>query len=172
MKQRELPGKFCITAETIVQAPAKEVWGVIADFSAADTWAPQVAKSYALSTRDHGVGAERHCEVKGFGGIREVITEWTDGRGLTYSVTPLGPLDVSHNRWTVLDLDETTSKVVVELSYDIRFGLFGKLLHKLMMRRKLEQAFPKGLEALKTRVETGKLVRARRSKVGEPQLAG
>ncbi len=170
MKQQELPGKFRIAADITVRAPAKKVWDVIADFSAVDTWAPQVTKSYGLGTKDRGVGAERRCDIKGFGSIGEVITEWIDGRSLTYRVTPLGPLGVSHNRWTVLEVDESSSEVVVELGYDVRFGLIGKLLHKVMMRRKLEEAFPRGLEALKTRVETGQLVRPRRSRPGAPQL--
>lgn len=170
MNERDLPGKFYIAADAVVQTPATSVWDVIADFSAVDTWAPQVTKSYALGKKDRGVGAERYCDIKGFGSIEEVVTEWIDGRSLTYRVTPLGPLGVSHNRWTVVKIDESSCEVVVELGYDVRFGLVGKLLHTLMMRGKLEEAFPKSLEALKTRVETGKLVRDRRSLPHAPQL--
>ena len=170
MNQKKLPGKFHIVESLKIRATVTDVWGVIADFSAVDTWAPQVTKSYALGTRDRDVGAKRHCDIKGFGGIDEVVIEWIEGRGLTYRVTPLGPLGVSYNRWTVEELNETSSEVTVELSYDVRFGVIGKLLHKVMMRRKLEQAFLQGLKALKTRVETGKLVRPRRSVPGIPQL--
>ncbi len=170
MNQRELPGKFHMAADVVVQAPAKKVWDVLADFPAADTWAPQVTRSYALGSKDRGVGAGRHCDIKGFGSVDEVITEWVDGRSFSYRVTPLGPLGVAHSRWTVLEIDESSSQVVVEFGYDVRFGLIGKLLHKVMMRRKLEEAFPEVVEALKTRVETGELVRPRRSRSGAPQL--
>ena len=118
-----------------------------------------------------GLGAERHCDIKGFGGIDEVITEWDEGRGYTYQVTPIGPLGVSYNRWAIVELDASTSKIVVDLSYDVRFGFLGTIMHTLMMRPKLKRAFPKGLKALKNTVETGKLVRPRRSRPGEPQLA-
>ena len=170
MNERDLPGRFHIAAEVVVQTSAKNVWDVIADFSAVDTWAPQVTKSYVLGKKDHGVGAERYCDIKGFGSIEEVITEWIDGRSLTYRVTPLGPLGVSYNRWTVVKIDESSCEVVVELGYDVRFGVVGKLMHSVMMRRKLEHAFPKSLQALKIRAETGKLVRARRSPAHLPQL--
>lgn len=170
MKQNQLPGKFRLSARKIVQAPARNVWEVVADFPAVETWAPQVTKSYALGAKERGVGAERHCDIKGFGGIDEAITEWTEGRSLAYRVTPLGPLGVSYSRWTVNEINDTSSEVLVELSYDLRFGLFGRVLHKIMMRRKLKQAFSKSLEALKKRVETGMLVRPRRSAHGGPQL--
>ena len=123
-----------------------------------------------LGTTDQGVGAIRHCDIKGFGGIDETITEWTDGRSYTYRVTPLGPLDVAHSRWTVRAIDETSSELIVEFGYDVRFGLFGKLLHKIIMRKKLEQTIPQTLDALKRRVETGMLVRPRRSPPGARQL--
>lgn len=164
-----LPGKFHIRADLIVHASASEVWKVIADFSAVDTWAPQVTTSYAIGEQDRGVGAQRHCDIKGFGSIQEEITEWIDGRSLTYRVTPLGPLGVSYNRWTVDEVSDSSCAVVVELGYNVRFGVIGRLMHASMMRRKLQQAFPKSLEALKARAETGELVRPRRSSPHAPQ---
>lgn len=170
MNQKKLPGKFHLAADVVVRAPAKKVWDVLADFSAADTWAPQVTKSYALGTKDRGEGAVRHCDIKGFGSVSEEVTEWFEGRSFVYSVTPLGPLGVAHSRWTVLEMDDSSSRVSVEFGYDVRFGVFGSLLHKLMMRPKLEAAIPQTLVALKARVETGTLVRPRRSRPDELSL--
>lgn len=170
MNQKKLPGKFHLAADVVVQASAKRVWDVLADFSAVDTWAPQVTKSYALGTKDRGEGAARHCDIKGFGSVSEVVNEWIEGRGFVYSVTPLGPLGVAHSRWTVLEIDDSSSRVRVEFGYDVRFGVLGSLLHKLVMRPKLEAAIPQTLNALKARVETGTLVRQRRSRSDETQL--
>ena len=170
MNQKELPGKFQLAADVVVRTPAKKVWDVLADFSAADTWAPQVTKSYALGTTDRGEGAARHCDIKGFGSVSEVVTEWIEGRSFVYRVTPLGPLGVAHSRWSVREIDSSSSRVSVEFGYDVRFGVLGSLLHKLVMRPKLEAAIPQTLIALKARVETGTLVRPRRSRPDEAQL--
>lgn len=171
MNNSGINGSYIISTTGRLSAPAGEIWDVLADFSAVDTWAPQVTQSYQLGDKHTGVGAQRHCDIAGFGSIDEIITEWIDGKSLTYEVTPLGPLGVSYNRWSVMPLSDSESLVVVELSYDVRFGLFGKLLHALMMRGKLEEAFPKGLGALKERVESKALVRTRRAPLGQPQLA-
>ena len=168
---QHLPGKYYMSADLVIRASAQKVWDVLADFSAVDTWAPQVTKSFALGPEAQGLGAGRHCDIKGFGSIQEEIIEWNEGRGFTYRVTPLGPLGVSQSRWTVYPIDSGSCKVVTELGYDVRMGLFGKLLHALMMRPKLKKAFPQSLEALGKRVETGELVRPRRAQPGLPQLA-
>ncbi|MEE8371229.1 MAG: SRPBCC family protein [Sphingomonadales bacterium] len=171
MTEKKLPGKYYLQAGLNLAVPAAKVWEVLADFSVVDTWAPQVTRSYALDGQDRGLGAGRHCDIKGFGGVDERITKWVEGRSFIYSVTPLGPLGVSHSRWTVHEIDDRSSRVVAEFGYDVRFGLFGKLLHATMMRPKLESSFPKTLLALKRRVETGQLVRPRRSNPDQPQLS-
>lgn len=170
MTQARLPGKYSLVEEITINAPAPDVWDVLADFSAVDTWAPQVSRSYALGHRDRGLGAGRHCDIQGFGGIDETVTDWSEGRSLSYRVTPLGPLGISNSRWTVVDLGNARSKLIVEFSYDVRFGVLGRLMHVLLMRSKLERAFPQGPQALKTRVETGKPIRPRRAEAGAPQL--
>ncbi len=171
MKQFKVPGTYRIAASIEIAANASQVWAVVADFSAVDTWANQVTRSYQIGDKSSGVGAQRHCDIQGFGGIDERVTDWIEGSSLSYEVTPLGPLGVSHNRWTIEPLDSGYCKVTTELGYDIRFGLLGRIMHSIFMRRKLEQAFPKSLQALKHRVETGKLVRPRRSSENQPQLA-
>ncbi len=172
MIAKALPGKYQLQTELNIAAPVSEVWDVLADFSTPDTWAAQVTKSYSHDPKqDRGVGAGRHCDIEGFGSIEEIITEWQEGKTLTYSITPLGPLGVSYSRWSVIPVDNTSSKLTVEFSYNVRFGPIGWLMHKLIMQAKLASAFPQGPAALKKRIETGKLLRPRRSKPGQPQLA-
>ena len=108
---------------------------------------------------DGVVGAGRYCQLDGFGEIEEVITQWNEGEGFVYDVTPLGPLNNAFSSWWLAEQDANTTLLTVTLSYDIRFGLFGKMMHKLVMRKKLEDSLPQTLKALEDRVETGKLVR-------------
>ena len=153
--------KHQLAGETTVNAPATAVWEVLADFSAVSTWAPSVVASYALDNRERGTGAARHCDIKGFGSIDEVVTDWDEGHGFTYEVTPLGPIGGADSTWRVEPIDANRSRVQVRFGWETRFGLFGALMNLLMMRRKLRQGLTDALRALKKRVETGTEIRLR-----------
>jgi hypothetical protein len=56
-------------------------------------------------------------------------------------------------------IDETNTRLEVVFSYNIRFGLFGKILHKLIMLGKLEKFLPETLQSVKKRIETGESIR-------------
>ena len=154
-----LPGLFKVTSKLTIKANKDKVWQVLKDFPNVYTWAPSVKNSYALNSKEQGVGAGRYCELDGFGEIEEMVTQWNEGEGFVYDVTPLGPLNNAFSSWWLAEMNNGTTVLTVTLSYDIRFGVFGKMMHKLVMRKKLEDSLPTALEALKERVETGKLVR-------------
>lgn len=154
-----LPGKYQITATIDINNKKQDVWEVMQDFSNVYTWAPSVNKSYHIGEGEHCIGAGRHCHLEGFGEIDEYITLWQEGTGFVYDVSPLGPLNRSYSRWWLTELDQNTTRVSVMFSYDLRFGLFGKLMHSLIMHNKIKTSLPQTLTALKARVETGRLVR-------------
>ncbi len=153
MKAPQLPGKYEVRTAVIINTPAATVWDVLKDFSNVSNWAPTVTESYYLNTKTSGVGTGRHCHIEGFGDIQEYVTDWQEGTGFTYSVTALGPLAASNSSWWLTRIDNQTTKLEVVFSYDLRFGLFGKILHKLMMRKKLEKSLPETVAATKTHVE-------------------
>ncbi|MEM7156237.1 MAG: SRPBCC family protein [Myxococcota bacterium] len=164
-----LTGRYRISSRVDVNASPQAVWEVLADFSAVDTWAPQVLSSHALTDHDRGHGAGRSCRIEGFGEIDEFIVDWKEGRSLAFSISPVGPFSGSTARWSVIPNADGTCAVEVELAYSLRFGPLGQLLHALVMRGRLEANFPNGPLALKQRVETGQSVRVRRAPVGTPQ---
>ena len=152
MKATQLPGKYEVRSEVIINAPTDAVWDVLKEFGSVSDWAPAVSKSYYLDSQTSGVGTGRHCDIDGLGSIDEVVTDWQEGVGFTYSVTPLGPLDKSNSSWRLTPVSDSKTKLEVILSYDLRFGLLGKVLHKLVMRRKLEQSLPDTLAAFRERL--------------------
>ncbi len=147
-----LPGKYKVQSDVIINASTDEVWDVLKEFGSVSEWAPTVTKSYYLDAQTFGVGTGRHCDIEGFGGIDEVVTEWQEGVGFVYSVTPLGPLDNVNSSWQLTRISDRDTRLQVILSYDLRFGILGKILHKLVMRRKLEQSLPDTLAAFKERL--------------------
>ena len=142
-----LPGKYEVVASAQIDKSQADVWSVLEDFANVYTWAPSVAESYTIGNAERGNGAGRHCKVEGFGHIDEYVTEWEEGTGFIYEITPLGPLDKSWSSWKIQALGDTRSRIEVKFSYNLRFGAFGKIMHKLVMRKKLEQSLPQVLES-------------------------
>lgn len=159
MQQPTLTGPYQLSVSLEINASQQRVWTVLKDFANVYTWVPSVKESYAIGNGSECIGAGRHCLLEGFGEIDEYITQWSQGDGFVYDVSPLGPLDKAFSCWWLNKINDDTTELTVTFAYDLRFGLFGKLMHKLMMRSKLEKSLPLALDALKKRVETGKLFR-------------
>jgi len=153
MKSPKLKGTYSVTSRIEFNATQEEVWAVLAEFSTVSAWAPQVKESHAIGKGENCVGAGRHCVLDGFGAIDEIITRWEEGTGFVYSVTPLGPLHQAHSSWWLTSKANNKCQLEVVFSYDIRFGLFGKMMHKMIMRKKLENSLPVTLDAVKAQVE-------------------
>ena len=115
-------------------------------------------ESHAIGNKQMGVGAGRHCKLDGFGEIDEYLTVWQEGSGFVYDVTPLGPIDKAYSSWWLSANNDHSTRLEVVFSYDLRFGLLGKIMHKLIMRSKLEQSLPEILKAVKNRVKNGSMV--------------
>ena len=148
-----ISGEFQVIANLIINADIKDTWKVLEDFYDVHLWAPGVSKSHAINDLPLGVGAGRYCKLDDFGAIEEHITHWQPGTGFIYKITPLGPLDNAVSSWQLTSMADSQTLLEVVLKYDIRFGLFGTFMHKLMMRNKLEKALPETLQAVKKRVE-------------------
>ena len=143
-----------VEAQIVIDAPVEKVWEVLADFGAVYRWAPSVTDSYSTSKNNSGSEASRHCDVAGFGGIEETVTEWNEGREFTYVFTGVGPISEGYSTWSVKPQGDKTL-VYTELRYTVRFGPLGALMNALIMRRKLAQSLGNALEGLKHHVNTG-----------------
>lgn len=159
MKKNNFGKSFLIESNVVINAPLNKVWQVLSDFNDVYTWAPSVTHSSALDEKNNQVGAGRHCKIEGFGAIDEVLTQWQENKGFTYTISDLGPLTQGLSRWTLTAEGQNKTSIKVEFGYELRFSFIGKFLHKMVMRRKLEAGLPDTLKALKERVESGKLVR-------------
>ncbi len=142
-----------VTRQLEINAPVDEVWEAIADFGGVYKWAPNVTSSYSTTEANEGVGAGRHCEVLGFGGIDEEIVDWKEGHSYKYQVENIGPIGKLVNEWSVTP-DGDNSLVTTNVSYHMRFGIMGALMDKLIVRRSIRKAMAQGQAGLKGYVET------------------
>ncbi len=144
-------------AQIVIDAPVQQVWEVLADFGSVSKWAPSVTNSFSTSEASSGPEASRHCDIAGFGGIEESITEWNEGREFTYLATGVGPISQAYSTWSVKAQGDKTL-VYSNLRYGLRFGPLGALMNSVFMRRKIQQGLEKSLEGLKQHVKTGELI--------------
>jgi len=149
-----ISGQFEVSAQVTINANTATAWEVLADFYDVYTWVPGVSKSHALNDLPLGVGAARYCKLDDFGSIEEHITHWVDKVGFVYNISPLGPLNNAVSRWWLTPLANQQTILEVTLKYDIRFSIFGQLMHTLIMRNKLKTSLPATLQAVKKQVES------------------
>ena len=147
----------------MIEAAPLAVWEILSDFHAVDTWVPRVARVVPIGETKRGLGTARHCDVRGLGGLDEVVNVWEESRRLGYRVTPVGPIGRSQSLWEIEPVGPKSARVKLRLDYDMRLGPLGALLHAVLVRRLLERNLPGALALLKRRVETGRTVRPRRA---------
>ncbi len=150
--------KFLHSASIIIKSSQTVAWDVLKDFSDVYTWAPGVKTSYALGDKSHEVGAGRYCDLVDFGSIEEYITHWDEGTGFVYDVTPLGPLKNGLSSWWLSPKGPHGVQLNVVLGFDLRYGLLGRLLYRLIMKNKLKSSLNETLQSFKHRCENGECI--------------
>ena len=146
-----------IKNEIRINASKEKVWEVLRDFGGVSKWAPTVAKSFSTTTATEGVGCERKCEIPGFGNVSERITEWDEGTRIKYAVEGVGPMKSMTSGFSLRrEGKETLASMTV--NFQMKFGIIGALMDKLMVRRKISKQLQITLAGLKHHVETGELV--------------
>lgn len=107
-----------------IAAPPHDVWAVLADFGAINSWAPNVDHSCLLAEQRSGVGTRRRIQA-GRTTLVETVTEWTppvDDAPGAMAYTLEGLPKVVHsvtNRW---QLTPTGSGTAVMLTSTVDAG--------------------------------------------------
>jgi hypothetical protein len=84
-----------------------------------------------------GVGAIRACRLEPKGRVVERVTHWEEGHAVGLEVAE-SDWPIHFMRWvTRVEPDGGGTRIQQELEYRVKFGLFGWLLDKLVMKRKL-----------------------------------
>ena len=146
-----------LTRQIRINAPVEKVWEVLADFGGVSKWAPTVTESYSTTEANGGIGAGRHCEVIGFGGIEEEIVGWNESRSLSVSLENAGPIKSAVITFSVSPSgDETVVTLTTESQ--LKFGPLGAVIDKLFFPRLLGKQMAQTLAGLNHHAETGEVV--------------
>jgi ligand-binding SRPBCC domain-containing protein len=141
--------------EIRINAPLEKVWSVLADLEAVQKYNPMVVSARYFSPNREGIGASRQCELKPKGYVKERVIGWEPKLTII--------LELYEHRWPIRSMrwrnalkpDSSGTLLTQRMEYRLKFGLLGKILDALMMRRMLDKGIADTLVNLKRFIETG-----------------
>ena len=141
--------------EITVTAPVEKIWGALANIEMLDKYDPTVKKSTALSANKSGLEAKRKVlMLDGKNWFDEKVTVFKPNEALTYQLTdcsfPIKALQHSYS----FEKTGNQTKVKQVMQYTVKFGLLGKLMDAMMIRKQSDSGIKKFFAGLKSYVET------------------
>jgi ribosome-associated toxin RatA of RatAB toxin-antitoxin module len=141
--------------EITVNASIDKVWTVLTDLELLDKYDPTVKESTLVSSVKTGIGAKRKVLMRdGKNWFDEKITIFKPNEALTYQLTdcsfPIKGLKHSYS----FEKSGSQTKVKQVMEYTVKFGLLGKLLDTLMIRKQSDNGIKKFFVGLKSYAET------------------
>ncbi len=141
--------------EIHIAAPLDKVWAVLADLEAVRHYNPGVKHAAYTTTAREGVGAGRHCDIQPKGWVKERVIAWEPQKAITMELYE-SQWPLNFMRWrTTVTRDGAGTRVSQAMEYQVKFGLLGRFLDKLVMRRKLDKTLAEVFVNLKQFVEKG-----------------
>ncbi len=136
-----------------IDALSRDVWEVLADIGSIALWNPGVEHSKQTSEGDVAVGATRRCELGGKNFLNEEIVLFEPYRQMTICITDSNlPFQFADIRFTLESNGEQTI-VSVSPDYQLKYGWFGRVLDKLIVRAQYRKGMQGLLVGLKRYVE-------------------
>lgn len=143
------------SSQVMIAGSVDEVWEELSDIGNIYEWNPGVQESHLTSEISQGVGASRHCDLEDGNYLDEDVIEWDPSRVLTIRTARTSlPLQRADIRFTLQEIEEGTTVRIIS-DYELKYGLLGKLLDALFVRRKFSRAMDTLLAGLKEQVEAG-----------------
>ena len=141
--------------EITVNASIDKVWTMLTDLELLDKYDPTVKKSTLVSTEKTGIGAKRKVlMLDGKNWFDEKVTVFKPNEALTYQLTDCSfPIKGLQHSYSFEKVGNQT-KVKQVMEYTVKFGLFGKLLDSMMIRKQSDTGIKKFFAGLKSYAET------------------
>ena len=139
-----------------IDAPVDRVWAVLACLDALERYDPGVTKSEVVTPMREGAGSARRCDLKPGGWFKERVADWKPNESLSFELFECTlPVRRLKHRYT-LTPDGSGTLVHQTMEYELKFGLVGKLMDTIMVRKKWDAGIKGFFAGLKHYVETGR----------------
>lgn len=137
--------------EITINAPIEKIWGALSEIETLEKYDPTVKRSIAITSIKTGLGAKRKVEMRdGKNWFEEEVTDWKVNEALTFELRACSfPVEwLRHNYSFEANGSQVTVKQIMK--YKVKFGLLGKLLDALMIRKQSDNGIKKFLAGLKS----------------------
>lgn len=140
--------------EIIIDAAIELIWSALSNVDELDKYDPTVRKSVAISNSKSGVDAKRKVEMNdGKNWFEEECTVYKQNQALTYELTACSfPVHQLRHSYHFEKIGNKT-KVTQVMIYQMKYGLFGKVMDALIIRKKSDTGIKKFLAGLKSFTE-------------------
>jgi len=141
--------------EVLIHAPLEKIWDVLATPDLLDKYDPTVRKSSLIKLSQDNLGSKRRVEMAdGKNWFEEEITEFKPCDALTFELVACSfPVTRLKHSYSFQKIGNET-RVSQVMEYTVKFGLVGKILDVLMIRRQSDQGIKKFFSGLKKYVES------------------
>jgi ribosome-associated toxin RatA of RatAB toxin-antitoxin module len=122
--------------EITINASIEKIWEALSVIDNLDKFDPTVKKSTAVTDSKSGLNSKRKVEMlDGKNWFEEKVTEFKPNEALTYQLTDCSfPIHGLKHSYTFEKIGNQT-KVKQVMQYTVKFGLIGKLMDSLMIRK-------------------------------------
>ena len=140
--------------EININASIEKVWAMLTDLELLEQYDPTVKKSTLVSAEKTGLGAKRKVlMLDGKNWFDEKVTAYKTNEELTYQLTDCSfPIKGLKHSYSFEKVGNQT-KVKQVMEYTVKFGLLGKLLDVLMIRKQSDSGIKKFFSGLKSYAE-------------------
>ncbi|MGN6566916.1 MAG: SRPBCC family protein [Flavipsychrobacter sp.] len=140
--------------EIIINAPIEKIWAVLSDLPLLEKYDPTVLKSELVSAEMKGIGARRKVYMKdGKNWFEEKITKWQPNETLTIQLTNC-TFPINQLRHTYSFSSSGSNTIVRQvMEYDVKYGLLGKLMDLLIIKKQSDKGIKLFMSGLKNMVE-------------------
>src|SRR5687768_12784226 len=141
--------------EILIQAPVDKIWDVLASPGLLERYDPTVLKSTLISDVQTSLSAKRRVNMQdGKNWFEEQITVYKRNEALTYELTACSfPVSKLKHSYTFEKIGQQT-KVSQTMEYTVKFGLLGRLLDAMLIRKRSDAGVKKFFAGLKSYVES------------------
>jgi uncharacterized protein YndB with AHSA1/START domain len=152
LKQRNMTE---INNEIIISASIEKLWSILTTPELLDKYDPTVKQSVLISSERSGIGAKRKVHMlDGKNWFEEEITELVPHKALTYQLTACSfQIKGLRHSYSFEKIGEKT-KIKQVMKYTVKFGLLGKFLDSIMIRKQSDAGIKKFFAGLKNYAET------------------
>lgn len=139
-----------------IDAPRAKVWSVLASLDALGQYDPGVTKVEVVTPSREGPGSARRCDLKPGGWFKERVADWKPNESLSFELFECTlPVRSLKHSYTLTE-DGSGTVVRQRMEYELKFGVIGKLMDAVMVRKKWNDGIKGFFDGLKVYVETGR----------------